>query len=42
MFTANDGVNGCEIWKSNGTLAGTSLVQNIALNPANPVGTPQT
>lgn len=29
FFTANDGVNGVEIWKSDGTEAGTVMVKNI-------------
>lgn len=29
FFTANDGVNGVELWKTDGTEAGTVLVQNI-------------
>jgi ELWxxDGT repeat protein len=32
FFSADDGTNGLELWKTNGTLAGTSLVQNI--NPS--------
>jgi ELWxxDGT repeat protein len=28
-FTANDGTNGIELWKSNGTLAGTVMVKDI-------------
>lgn len=40
LFRANDGVNGVELWKSDGTDAGTSLISNIAptttnSNPAN-------
>ncbi len=30
FFTANDGVNGRKLWKSDGTEAGTVLVKNIA------------
>ena len=29
-FAANDGVNGDELWKSDGTQAGTSIFQNIS------------
>ncbi|GBF00439.1 hyalin, partial [Microcystis aeruginosa NIES-298] len=29
FFTANDGVNGYELWKSDGTAAGTVLVKDI-------------
>ncbi|MBH8563701.1 pre-peptidase C-terminal domain-containing protein [Nostoc sp. CENA67] len=32
-FTANDGVNGIQLWKSNGSVAGTTKVTNI--NPGN-------
>lgn len=33
-FTANDGVHGVELWKSNGTEAGTVLVQDILAGSA--------
>ena len=29
FFSANDGIHGTELWESNGTLAGTSLVNDI-------------
>jgi ELWxxDGT repeat protein len=29
FFTADNGVNGLELWKSNGTAAGTVLVKDI-------------
>ncbi len=35
-FTADDGVNGEELWVSNGTTAGTVLVKNIAPGAGNP------
>src|SRR5687768_9013677 len=31
FFTANDGTNGIELWSSNGTTIGTSLVKDINL-----------
>ena len=33
-FSANDGTNGLELWKSNGTEAGTTLVKDINPGPA--------
>jgi ELWxxDGT repeat protein len=33
FFTADDGVNGVELWKSDGTALGTQLVKNISLAP---------
>jgi ELWxxDGT repeat protein len=38
-FTATDGVHGNELWKSNGTAAGTTLVKDI--NPGSGSSTPQ-
>ncbi|MDJ0719355.1 MAG: hypothetical protein QNJ54_34905 [Prochloraceae cyanobacterium] len=40
FFTANDGINGKELWKSDGTEEGTTLVKDIRLgisssNPSN-------
>ena len=29
FFTANDGVNGIELWVTDGTISGTSMVKNI-------------
>jgi ELWxxDGT repeat protein len=38
-FTANDGINGEELWKSDGTAAGTVMVQDIAIpGGSNPFG----
>lgn len=34
FFAANDGVNGNELWRSDGTEAGTVMVQDINLNAA--------
>jgi len=34
-FSANDGVNGYELWKSDGTESGTVLVKNIANSSSN-------
>lgn len=34
FFSAFDGQNGFELWKSNGTTAGTVMVKNIAINAA--------
>lgn len=30
FYSANDGINGSELWKTDGTFDGTSMVQNIA------------
>ncbi|MFN6566016.1 ELWxxDGT repeat protein [Dendronalium sp. ChiSLP03b] len=38
FFTANDGTNGRELWKSNGTNAGTVLVKNISPGAASSFG----
>ena len=40
FFTAEDGVNGGELWKSDGTAAGTTIVKDInpGLSGANPYG----
>lgn len=32
-FTANDGINGAELWKSDGTEVGTVMVKNINIYP---------
>lgn len=34
FFAANDGVHGTELWKSNGTTAGTVMVKDIDRGPA--------
>lgn len=34
FFVANDGIHGKEIWKSDGTVAGTSLLKDIAPDPS--------
>lgn len=36
VFVANDGVNGRELWKSDGTPAGTVLVEDIAIGADSP------
>src|SRR5438876_382162 len=33
LFAANDGVNGFELWKSDGSAAGTTLVKDINPGP---------
>lgn len=35
LFTATDGIKGYELWKSNGTESGTSLVKDIDVNYSN-------
>ena len=39
FFTANDGIHGRELWRSNGTPAGTRIVRNIG--PGSADGSPQ-
>jgi ELWxxDGT repeat protein len=39
FFTANDGIHGRELWRSNGTRAGTRIVRNIG--PGSADGSPQ-
>src|SRR5207245_1961410 len=39
FFVANNGVSGNELWKSNGTAAGTILVRDI--NPGSPISYPR-
>jgi ELWxxDGT repeat protein len=34
-FHANDGVNGIELWKTDGTAAGTQLLKDICPGPCN-------
>jgi ELWxxDGT repeat protein len=34
FFTANDGTNGTELWKTDGTETGTVMVKNIASDPS--------
>lgn len=36
-FTANDGISGFELWKTNGSASGTELVKDISVGPANGV-----
>src|SRR4051794_27550498 len=33
-FTADDGVHGLELWKSNGSAAGTAIVKDIVPGPS--------
>ena len=37
MFRANDGINGHELWSSDGTFAGTMMVKNIHPGSSNPL-----
>ena len=39
FFSANDGISGHELWRSNGTRAGTALVKDI--NPGSAGSTPR-
>ncbi len=41
-FFANDGINGRELWKTNGTTAGTTLVKDLNSSPANSYFEPKT
>lgn len=34
-FQANDGVNGIELWKTDGTAEGTRLLKDICIGPCN-------
>ena len=38
-FTATDGVNGVELWKSNGTATGTSMVVDLTAGSASSMRT---
>ena len=37
FFTGNDGVNGNELWKTDGTALGTSMVKNISSTNSQPI-----
>ena len=39
FFTANNGTDGTELWKSNGTVAGTVLIKDIFPGPTGGMGT---